>query len=60
MKTIISIFVFSILLSCNSSEEKKTKPDNIIQSIKNNKSFPKLESNRYNVAFLIMNGTYNT
>ncbi len=53
MKKVLTIFSFIILLySCaekentNSSEEKRILPE--------------LNANRYNVAFLIMNGTYNT
>ena len=56
-KSIVSFLFIAILVSCNSSEEKK---DSTINEIKSEKQFPKLEPNRYNVAFLIMDGTYNT
>ncbi len=48
MKNIIILILAIFFLGCNSSN-KNTK-----------KELPKLEPNRYNVAFLIMNGTYNT
>lgn len=54
MKYLYIIFTICVIASCNSSEEKKTN-----QSL-DDKTFPKLEANRYNVAFLIMDGTYNT
>ena len=57
IKNILSILLIVILVSCNTSEEKK---DSISIEIPTEKSFPKLEQNRYNVAFLIMDGTYNT
>jgi len=71
MKKIVSFLLIAILLSCNTSEEKKVKDNEIlhkpvlsdsrkVQNDKSEKRFPKLEPNRYNVAFLIMNGTYNT
>jgi len=52
-------------VNCNSFEEKSinqnTESENeILKQVQDDKSFPKLEPNRYNVAFLIMNGTYNT
>ena len=64
MKSIISILLIAILVSCISSEEKKTNQNlvsnNEIPAFAGMKQFPKLEPNRYNVAFLIMDGTYNT
>ena len=63
MKKILFI-VIAITLSCNSSQEKKDAPDEIPKSPEvsgqNDKQIPKLEPNRYNVAFLIMEGTFNT
>lgn len=47
MKNTIFLFTLLFILSCNTIK-------------KDEKQFPKLEPNRYNVAFLIMNGTYNT
>lgn len=57
MKHIISIFVILSILSCNTSVDKKPKASS---HDKVEKVFSKLESNRYNVAFLIMDGVYNT
>ena len=57
IKNILSILLIVIVLSCNNSEEKK---DSIQAEITTTKTFPKLDPNRYNVAFLIMNGTFNT
>ena len=54
MKYIIYVFFIIGLVSCQSNEQKSTiKNENV-------KVFPKLKSNRYNVAFLIMDGTFNT
>jgi transcriptional regulator GlxA family with amidase domain len=56
-----------LIVSCNSSEKKQTTIDSensykVGQTVAVTvlKEFPKLEPNRYNVAFLIMDGTYNT
>jgi len=46
-------------MSCNSVEEKK-KDVTSKENEWTEKQFPKLEANRYNVAFLIMEGVYNT
>lgn len=56
MKKIL-ILLITITLSCNSSK-KNNEPAQIETPIQ--KEFPKLETNRYNVAFLIMDGTFNT
>ena len=61
MKYLTYTLLISILFSCNSSEEKKINNEIPKQVQQNEKIvFPKLEPNRYNVAFLIMNGTFNT
>lgn len=44
-----------ILVSCN---QKKAKKETTV--IKETRQLPKLEPSNYNVAFLIMNGTFNT
>jgi len=44
-----------ILVSCN---QKKAKKETTV--VKETRQLPKLEPNNYNVAFLIMNGTFNT
>ncbi|PTM10776.1 MAG: glutamine amidotransferase [Bacteroidetes bacterium] len=59
MKNVLFLLI-AITLSCNSSQEKKEAPDEIVKQVQNDKKFPKLEPNRYNVAFLIMEGTFNT
>ena len=56
MKKIL-ILLIAITLGCNSSE-KNSEP--IVATKPSEKVFPKLEPNRYNVAFLIMEGTFNT
>ncbi|WP_299254688.1 DJ-1/PfpI family protein [uncultured Lacinutrix sp.] len=56
MKQILYILTVFMLLGCNSSEEKKEK----IKTVESKKVFPELKVNRYNVAFLIMDGTFNT
>ena len=58
MKNYIYLIILTLLLSCNSSEEKKTHRDSAKKD--NIPAFSGIEANRYNVAFLIMNGTYNT
>jgi len=65
MKNYLHIIILALFVSCNSSEEKNVNQDlNVIDEISSfeemTKIFPKLEPNRYNVAFLIMDGTYNT
>jgi len=65
MKDYFYIIFLILFISCNSSEEKKVNQNSesnneILKQVQNDKSFPKLEPNRYNVAFLIMDGTYNT
>ena len=56
MKNIIYILFALLFISCNSFKKKDEK----IVELKTEKVFLKLEPNRYNVAFLIMDGTYNT
>ncbi|GAA4269868.1 DJ-1/PfpI family protein [Hyunsoonleella aestuarii] len=59
MKKKLFVIIPFILLACNSSKEKKNN-DSVEQSKVVEKQLPHLESNRYNVAFLIMDGVYNT
>ena len=54
MKSIPFLFLFIFLVGCNSVADKK------VEKTTSEKVFPKLKKNRYNVAFLIMNGTFNT
>ncbi|SDS12263.1 DJ-1/PfpI family protein [Formosa sp. Hel1_31_208] len=62
MKHLIYILILSLLFTCNTSEEKKADKNNEIlrDEMSSNKVLPELEPNRYNVAFLIMDGVYNT
>jgi transcriptional regulator GlxA family with amidase domain len=58
MKNYTHIIILALFVSCNSSEEKKVNKD-----LDNKDEIPALagiKPNRYNVAFLIMDGTYNT
>lgn len=51
----LGLLLFTILLmNCQLNEVKKVDKKETI------KIFPKLEEDRYNVAFLIMDGTFNT
>ncbi len=52
--------VLVLFLSCNNSKEKSDPSDKNLNQVQNEKVLPKLEPNRYNVAFLIMDGVYNT
>jgi transcriptional regulator GlxA family with amidase domain len=55
------ITILIALSSCgNSSDENKTKPFTTENVPVKTKTFPKLDPARYNVAFLIMEGVYNT
>ncbi len=59
MKNFFFIFCIILIYSCTQQQEKQP---NIVKTepIEEKKNFPTLEPNRYNVAFLIMDGTYNT
>jgi len=60
MKKPLSLFlILFLLIGCNKSV-KKVAFNETKEQVDNNKQFPKLEPNRYNVAFLIMDGVYNT
>ena len=61
IKNCIYFILLTICISCNTSEEKKdSKANNEMLNQVQHKVFPKLDTNRYNVAFLIMDGVYNT
>jgi len=61
MKNLILFFILTLFISCNNTKEKDyTIKDTSTTLSVTEKVFPKLEPNRYNVAFLIMDGTYNT
>ncbi|WP_435415825.1 DJ-1/PfpI family protein [Polaribacter aestuariivivens] len=57
-KTRILALLLLILMSCQTKTDKTDNQNNKEEQQK--KIFPKLEKDRYNVAFLIMDGTYNT
>ncbi|MCW5519250.1 DJ-1/PfpI family protein [Aureitalea sp. L0-47] len=56
-KFIVILFSFG-MISCGNVAEEKTPLEEASASTQ--KSFPKLDPNSYNVAFLIMEGVYNT
>ncbi len=61
MKNGLYVFFLLLLYNCISSEDKKSLNNNeSTLTTESKKVYPKLESNRYNVAFLIMDGVYNT
>ncbi|WP_179345623.1 DJ-1/PfpI family protein [Winogradskyella ursingii] len=65
MKNLILCLALFSLISCNNSTEKSESTDEIQKqsqklSGQDNRQLQKIEPNRYNVAFLIMDGTYNT
>ncbi len=51
---ILLILLFLLIYGCSPNKKEQNT------TIKKEKYIPKLEPNRYNVAFLIMDGTYNT
>ena len=53
MERYFVIFIVFIILSCNNKVEHNS-------DVVSEKVFLELDSKRYNVAFLIMDGTYNT
>ena len=58
---LILLLAIAITLSCNNSDKKNALNDKMPYQVQHDKKyFPKLEANRYNVAFLIMDGTFNT
>ena len=63
MQYIISGLICFFIVACNSTEEKNTSEENHAHPHENEwteKQFPVLDSTRYNVGFLIMDGVYNT
>ena len=59
IKYLIFYFIFFGMFSCeNPTTKDKVKSE--AETFTKTKSFPKLDSTRYNVGFLIMNGVYNT
>ncbi|MFY7672606.1 DJ-1/PfpI family protein [Tenacibaculum sp. MEBiC06402] len=61
MKNYILLTGFLVfLISCSTKSSEKQEDKTIISEVLQKKEFPDLKPNRYNVAFLIMDGTYNT
>lgn len=61
MKYFIICFIFFGIISCGSPIEKLPNSVEVDSpSLIKEKSFPKLDTTRYNVGFLIMDGVYNT
>ena len=58
MKITFLSLLMIVLLNCQSKDVAKN--DKVSKAIQQTKTFPKLEKDRYNVAFLIMDGTFNT
>lgn len=58
MKYILVLFATFFILSCQSNPTQQK--EDLLTQIQYGKVFPKLEKDRYNVAFLIMDGTFNT
>lgn len=58
---LLLLLMIAFVLSCNTSDKKNVLNDEMLKQVQpDKKHVPKLEPNRYNVAFLIMEGTYNT
>jgi transcriptional regulator GlxA family with amidase domain len=62
MKNFFFTFCVILIYGCTQVQQEKQSStvETKIEAVEKKKSFPKLEPNRYNVAFLIMDGTYNT
>lgn len=60
MKKALYITILLLFANCNTSEDKKVVDTTADKNEFTTKAFPKLNPNNYNVAFLIMDGTYNT
>lgn len=54
-KSIVALVVLGLLSSCIDKKKPEEVTSNSVE-----REFPKLNPNRYNVAFLIMDGVYNT
>lgn len=60
MKIFTFVFAIMLFLSCGSTSEKELDIETSTISEVTEKVIPELQPNRYNVAFLIMDGVYNT
>jgi len=59
LQRVLFIAFLSLSISCNTSESKQVQQVAVETTFENNQK-PALAPNRYNVAFLIMDGVYNT
>ena len=59
MRKIVVLLLLSVIVSCKTDPSTKEAQLDTWKD-KTEKVFPKIEPNRYNVAFLIMDGTFNT
>jgi transcriptional regulator GlxA family with amidase domain len=61
MKNTLFLLFLVIFLGCNSKGNTNLDKENdeIVHIVEQNKTFQKLEKDRYNAAFLIMDGTFN-
>lgn len=60
MKKIALLLIIILVVNCQLKDDKKNNNIQNDQFDSAQKVFPKLEKDRYNVAFLIMDGTFNT
>ena len=60
MKYVLFLMVIFGLHACENISEEKKQNDGSKTISEKQKAFPKLDSTRYNVGFLIMDGTFNT
>ena len=60
MKYLLFLIVLFGTFACGNPSEEKPIKNTIEISSEKQKTFPKLDTSRYNVGFLIMDGTYNT
>lgn len=59
MKNIWIVLLLIFIASCDSASVKE-EDNKKLKEVKQSKVFPELKPDRYNVAFLIMDGTFNT
>jgi len=60
MKRILLIIIIIITSNCTTKTNPTPTPSETVNKTEKVKTFPTLVANRYNVAFLVMDGTYNT
>ncbi len=60
MKNLFFILISILVFSCSEAKKEEKTDLETVKNLEKKKGFPKLSPNRYNVAFLIMDGTFNT